>query len=510
MKSQIIATIQNLFGILIHHLHGGDPETLSALFCDDGTLELPIEGTVCRGRDKISARLTQFLQGPLQYILLQSPAFMVFDNMHHAKGMWEANTITLYPEQAGFEHGSCRFDVDFALTGGGWRISRLVWYDMMSFIPTPCPREQLEQAVTQAATLPPTEAAVPAGDGVALQNLMGLYCHSNRRDAISLWDESDLAVLTLPTLFPAPRVGYAEVKAAFEELEQRERDNGGYFLSSPFLSAPVIRVEGDEAEGWWMAQSFCMTAPGEDGDARLRREISRYHARFVRTGSGWAFRALHSYHCFSLPDERLDHNMKGQITITPEDNHWTYPVRTDSHAHRYPYDAYQIQSVLPQWTSRLRRGLTHEFLDDYYMEDKDRIVLHIRINPQVGREVIAGRMAEYDSVFVHRQPTSHNGSTPFCWINETGDEALVHWLDQSWTNVNGVFGKKDFAVPFFRTSGNYCFYFVKEYGEWRVSKIQWMPICLLEDLYLDPEHTKGWAGTDSPNPWPLPFEDLNL
>lgn len=509
MKSQIIAAVQNLFGTFIHHLHGGDSADLAAMFCDNGTLEFPIEKAVCRGRREIRDRLS-LRQSRVEYILLQSPAFMVFDNMHHAKGMWEANTITTDPRSSSFEHGSCRFDADFSLTDEGWRISRLVWYDMMSFLPIPCPAERLADADLRPDTLPPLSSRIPAGDGVALQNLMGLYCHTNRRGISSLWVTGEDVVLDLPTLLPAPCRGFSAVQDAFILLERRERDNGGYFLSIPFLSAPVLNGNGDEAEGWWLAQSFCLTAPGEDGDARLRREISRCHARFLRQDGRWLFRELHFHPCFALPDERLDHNMPGQISITPDDNHWTYPVRTDSFAHLYPYDVYRIQSVLPQWTSRLRRGLTHEFLDDYYMEDKDNIVLHIRINPQVGRAEVATRMEEYDTRYVHRQPTSHNGSTPYCWINETGDEALVHWLDQSWTNKNGVFFRDDFPIPFFRTSGNYCFYFVKEHGEWKVSKIQWMPICLLEDLYLDPARSRGWAGTVSSNPWPLPFEDLVL
>lgn len=509
MKGQIIATIQNLFGTFIHHLHGGDSSDLAAMFCSNGTVEFPIEKAICRGREEIQNWLS-LRQNRTEYILLQSPAFMVFDNMHHAKGMWEANTVSFNPSHGSFEHGSCRFDVDFTLTGNDWRISRLVWYDMMSFLPVPCPAELLADSNLRTDTLPPLRCRISAGDGVALQNLMGLYCHTNRRDIMQLWTTDEDTVLDLPTLFPAPCKGFSAIRNAFALLEQRERDNGGYFLSIPFLSAPVLDVDGDHAEGWWLAQSFCLTAPGEDGDARLRRELSRCHAHFMRQDGRWFFHELHFCPCFTLPAERLDHNMPGQISITPEDNHWTYPVRTGSFAHLYPYDTYQIQSVLPQWTSRLRRGLTHEFLDDYYMDDKDNIVLHIRINPQVGRTEVATRMEEYDTRYVHRQPTSHNGSTPYCWINETGDEALVHWLDQSWTNRNGVQMRNDFPIPFFRTSGNYCFYFVKEHGEWHVSKIQWMPICLLEDLYLDPEQSKGWAGTDSSNPWPLPFEDLVL
>ncbi len=522
MEAQIISRIQNVFGSFLHHWHAGRLEAAAGLFSREAVVAFPYERIRGRGPEGAIAACRSFRERAgrtlgggsyRDFYFAQSPAFQVLPNRRQAKGLWEANYYFLSGDGTRSEQGGGRFDVDFAREDGDWRIAGLRFYEMATFLPTPVVGGLSVLGVEPGSLdLLPLDATADAGDAVAIQNLMGEFCHRDLRDVEALWSRSDDVRLEFGGALARTCAGRAAVVRCFEELRALQETNG-HFLRIPYLGAPVIRSDGMRATGCWMSQTGILRAKafGNGGFPVFACEASFLRVDFVREAGEWRIASLREQWLATFPGEVMGRYF-GQVDPSKGDV-WCAPPRVANHAHRFPLDAYRVQSLLCEWVSGLRRADEAAVVERFFSQDDDAFL------DIFGSD--SGRVRGYEGIVRHiaeqhrvhgtlrlRALTSHNGSSPLTFLDESGTSATTYWLDRSWTNLRGAFGEEAKHDRFMRFLGVYIWDFTKKDGSWFIRGITWRPYAQLEYRAFDRTRSRGYCSADVPDAWPWPFEDL--
>ncbi len=286
---------------------------------------------------------------------------------------------------------------------------------------------------------------------------------------------------------------------------------------------PVIVVHGNRARGLFCAYSRnygCRKTAGvqdnaaESLQATLCEDIELLEAEFEMTRQGWKILNVQP-HPLLIFDAHVYDNEKC-LRYIQEVNEFgrqepPQPVKNIS-----VEDYFVLESVLPQWTERLKRGDLPDFVDKFMKNSfydlsiclsksyygYDQVTAHANrlINEQVK-----------DHQSMKKFPQFHTGNSPIIEVSKDGMEAEAAWLDYGWGNIGaGVYyGDHDIKRKYFPGIGVYYHKFIRENGQWRLFKFGWKPVILgLHEIEYDVNETGGWSNAETPQQWPLPFEDF--
>lgn len=503
--------MQNVFGRFFHHCADASADAMRELFTEDAVLFLPEAGIDCVGSEAAEKAFGKIFADEHG----KSKRSWHIPHNLSVKFPLSATEGQLYCETHSFRAGKdetsfvmfcTRVDAGLRYTDAGWKISKLCWYTAQVFQPI-C-NAQSPVNIFDVAPAVITTGDCDASDHIEIQNLIGQFAIWNRNDAETLFADNSLASVRHAVFLPDK----CHPCEALQRLAKLEADNQGYYLSVPYLGAPVIYANGDRAEGWWLSHTYSIQSAGDHADAGkwIVRRMERYYCTFVRENGLWKILSVDVTCIAELPGEAFDKEIHGQSQVGDGEDHWPYPFDVaENYAADYPEDIYTIQSMFPQWGLRLRRKEMQQFPDLFFIEDRDKVVIDINIRRNNGIEEIRPRLLEFDTVCRPKQTTSHNTSSPYFYMNEKGDHAYAAWFDQSWTNMNAVFGLESELVQFMLNCGLYCFEFMKEKGEWKVAEVWWRVIFRLPDLKMDFE-PKCFCNTYAQELWPLPFEEMQV
>lgn len=507
-KIDCVPEMQNTLGVFFHRCADQCSNGIAALFAPDSRLDLPEAGIVCHGGTEAERAFADYFsseqeKGVRCWHIPHNLSVKLPPGSETGQLYCETHSFRTTEDGLSFVMFCTRADATLILTAEGWKFTMLRWYTAQVFQPISGIAGELK--LYKYRPEPVTCGSCCASDHIELQNLLSRYSLWNRQGADALFADDPDCRISVPDL-PFPE----HPRDALNHLAQLEHKNSGYYLAIPYLGAPVIHAEGGKAEGWWLSHTYHMrsTAFGRENAEDTVRRIERWHCTFVKEHNFWKIHTLNVSCMAEFPPEQFDKEISGQTPLWEAGDHWPYPtVDSRNDAAKYPEDMYAVQSLFPQWGLRLRRAEMRQFPDLYFIEDRSKIIVDIHRRCGVGLENVWPRLEEFDSVCRPKQTTSHNTSTPYFIMNEAGDQAKMYWLDQSWTNMNAVFGIEATPVKFMLNCGMYCFEYKKEHGAWKVSRIWWRVIFRLQDLQMDPA-PPCFCNSDTQERWPLPFDTI--
>lgn len=454
--------------------------------------------------------------------LLHSAAYRMEDETH-LRGHWNTYSFCLQQEGAAGQFHSVRFSylrfcVDFRKERNGWRILRLDCRRLLSVDPwdyTP----ELESAVLDCPDRPSgiclcDGTPCPNGeDYVALRNLTGMFCHNGPLKAKRYFAKQD-PCLDIPTVIP-PAQGYDAVCAALDEWERLERENGLY-LTVQMGTSPVFKMIGaDSACGSVLA--LCIDTKGR----LFGYDCSPYPTVFrlamlcfdyTREADGWKIRSVTQKLLANMdPVEQRISSGKRIVMMEQENRICVREYCKEGTA----TDVFAVESILPEWTERLKRSDLPDF-KSMYMDNGQRDLAIVLSRGYFGAEAVAEHCETLINSFVKKYPTMkkypqfHTGNTPVIEISADGKHAVAAWFDFGWGNIGAGVLYDDTVKErnYFPGVGKYYHSFIKENGEWKMYRLGWYP--LMGDFtpwsYRVGE-TGGWASMETDAPWPLPLQD---
>lgn len=529
MRTDAVVQMQNQAGRLLQYIASERFADIPGLFCrsDESILTMPDRKEYFKGYDNIEtyfvkmAESARMANAPKAIYLTNTPAFHAPEDDILTKGVWEAYSFRIYPacnnEKAKYEFFSSRFDISFQKEENEYKIINMCWYELMSFLP-------IEYSQTSTLELfKPALFEVPAPTGylspedfVEIQRTMGRFMHNNRSEAFTIFSDSDEISFRMSNVLQKTYTGRKGVIEALKALDELEADNGGKFVSIPFLTTPVVEIEpdGKHASGSWLV--LCFDIKGEAfGREREKPEIvkvlGRLNQKFIKENGEWRILKYDLSTLTALPP---------LACLTPDRlppaaekyKYWDFaPQRTKNK--KSSSDVFEIESLLLHWTTGLKTGTLVEFTQKHMTCEKSNWTVILGDYVMHGEKAVTDGLAKMDKEhheLEFKSPIVHTGSTPVIEISQDGLTAEGIWFDHSYTNV--AQSGKDFRRPF-RYMMNTCKYhhwFKKENGSWKLEKFTWDIIFSMEDYFHEPNTSSGWAGSGYKVPWPKPFEKYEL
>ncbi len=508
-RADHMAQMENVFGIFVQHQNDMETAGVLPLLTEDAVLEMQDIGLRSEGAEAVCRDLQEYFEkekaaGHRMYHIPHSLCAKLEENEKQGQAYAETHSYLADRTDGTVRVFCMRYDMDLAFTESSWKITALRWYALQYF--AALPGSAGEMTIYDQPAFRLFEAQAAGRDHIAIQNLMGAWCIRNRRGAAGLFVKSGDGTIRIPAL------AEGTAASALEQIEAAERSNLNCYLAVPFLGAPVIDVQNDRAEGWWMSHTYQLQSSlfGKEGKEVTIRKIERIHCRFVREDGNWKILSLEVIPLAQFPPIAIDRGIHGQTPVWDGQDHWPEPpsYETENCADQYPEDVYALQRIFPEWGLRLRRAEMQKTPDLIFISDQDRVDIDINIRRNIGISNNLSRLKEFDDNCRPHETTSHNTSSPYFYINETCDRAEISWLDEGWTNMNAVFKRTDDPVHFMLNLGEYRFTYEKEAdGEWKVQRIWWRVLYRLPDMQMDKE-PPCFCNRDKDHIWPMPFETV--
>lgn len=491
---------------------------------EDVSVCVPELGADIRGQEAVAEFLSRSgaWRGRGKVHLLHSAAYRSEDETH-LRGHWNTYSFCLQQEDDAGRFHSVRFSylrfcVDFRREPEGWRILRLDCRRVLSVDPwdyTPEPESAvLDRPDDLSGICLCGGAPCPDGENyVALRNLTGLFCHNGPLKA-KRYMAKEGTYLDIPTVIPAAR-GYDAVCAALDEWERLERENGLY-LTVQMGTSPVFEMTGGDS-----ARSSVLTLCIDTKGRLFGYDHSPYPTVFrlallcfeyAREADGWKIRSVTQRLLANLDPVEQAINSGKRIVMMEQENRVCVreTCRTGAAA-----DVFAVESILPEWTERLKRSDLPDF-KTMYMDNGRRDLAILLSRGFFGAEAVAEHCETLINSFIKKYPTMkkypqfHTGNTPVIEISEDGDHAVAAWFDFGWGNIGAGVLYDDGVRErnYFPGVGKYYHSYIKENGQWKMYRLGWYP--LMGDFtpwsYRIGE-TGGWASMDTDAPWPLPLQD---
>lgn len=492
-----------------------------ALFADNDEIvfSAPQRGIYAKGRAAVEAALRKMQQDRMaaeynDYYFMNCPGFQATEEKTVSRAVWDSFAYRVYAEKA--LYFVSHFDAAFISEDGKRKYQELIWNDLISFKPWP-----LQKDADLAPCWDLSEFHGPlafgghtsADDFVQIQKLQDRFSHDNRKDIMTLYAEREDIEFELPHLIPERVVGREHVRRAFEMLEQKEKENGLY-LAVPYQTAPLIEVEENGEKAAAMYPTLCFSVQGAafgnpvEGPCPVVLYLGRMNVRYVKENGKWRIHRMRYELMEAFSPFHYTKPESWYQRVTEQPCKWKYGC--DSMGGTHAEDVFEIESLIPQWTYRLRRGGQTEFLHKYMIcKYRDTYSLFKGGNPVKvqGIEAIEERYHRtLDITKSVSMPSFHTGATPLVEVNDKGDYAKAVWLDHGLSDMGGGKAKTDRMRPYSFYLGKYEHEFAKEDGEWKLFGVHWESLLGFPPIEYDTEDHFGWFDLNNLREFPLPFE----
>lgn len=548
MKSKAALEIANTQGRFTFYYNNGQyDEIVSELFASQPEISLRLhdEKILARGADQIRKALSSLMQEDSQdhsaqkyFHMINSPIIKVSERELSAQATWTTLSFILKKELSAdgcakkAEPVVTRFDADYVNENGCWRILNLEWYVFLSLNPWECPTcgvtDWVDRDFKDKFHIPPYLGNTTPEDWWAIIELQNRYAHSCRQNAEEQFSTADDASLYLPMYMDAPAVGHDAIRAVFARLKEMEAANERLYLSILLSTNPVIEVSEDglHAEGVWFGLNYGIQGPAfgnQEAPYPVRTQFVVLNQKFVKEDGIWKFHTFDMEVLFFAPTWHFDPaNTAGLIG---HDRVWQYPpAHTDVGT---PEDFLEIENIQGQWVYALKSAKNGEVVDKLVAYDDPDIAYHTNdpfmeattysmqrvANNVVGAKGIDGfriksrELEDIKNAQPHH-PSCHTTTTPLIVVHEDGSHATAYWFDFGWTMFAEGFG-----LPPEQWHANPCFArYAQEYakdakGKWKIQKLNYFPLFRLNTMWtFKEENIRGWAGSNTKEPWPLAFE----
>ena len=510
-NTNAVCQIQNAMGRFIHYYCANDLDLVMPLIAStpDSVMELPALSKPLIGPVNIQAGLRQLQDGRAaadgtEFHLLHTPACTIADDGRAADASWETYSycFQLENDAVRVQLYITRIDARFIVDQAGWKISRLSWKEMQSFLPWTEPGK-INFQNRDIRPAPGINTSFSAEDWLDIRNIQGFYATNNRRDFAALFADDQEATFQFPTLIEGIFRGPEAIRGALAQLAEREADHDDKYLGAPLMTTPVIEIAaaGESAEGWWLAQTFEVTMTGQ-----IIRRLGLFHQQFVKREGIWQIIHFRYEPKLQIPVESYEPARRYHRMQLNTDN-WLYsdyPVNCGA-----PDDVFTIENIFSEWFGRLHTGALDLYVNDHMYNDEVPFRLDIRSRGKESpclttREQISGKLQGMDRLYVPKQTSHHAATTPVIKVSPDRLSATAIWLDHSLTNIGPADGQNGHLARYMILIGKYIHGFTRVNGEWKHTSLEWEPLLSLPDMFYEQSASRGWAGSDDPRPYPMP------
>lgn len=465
--------------------------------------------------------------------MINSPIIQVSERNLSAQATWTTLSFVLKGsrEEREAEPVVTRFDLDYVKEKGHWKILHLEWYMFLSLNPWKCPAgddsDWINRQIQPLLPVPEETGSTRSEDWWAIVKLQNRYTHDRRKDMDRYFSKAEDASFYLPVYLDGPATGYKSICQALNRLDQMEEDNEKLYLSTLLLTNPVVEVDPDgvHARGAWLGMNIGIKGPafGEEPPYPVEVYFLYLDQKFVKEDGIWKFHTFNAQKLFGAPVWHFD--PASTAGLIAHDRRWHYPpVATRAGT---PEDYLEIENIQGWWVNTLKSARPSEFVDrlvavksegvEYHTHDPfmeaDDSGLRRKANNVVGAKGVENyreqaRLIEAIKQQQPHHPSCHTTTTPLIEVDEDGEHATAFWFDFGWTMF-----AEGFDLPPEEWHANPCFaryaqqYIKDQNGKWKIWKFSWYPLFRFNSMWpFKPEAVRGWAGSETAEPWPMPFE----
>ena len=522
--AQAIVEINNLMGRLVYEIAFGDIQSnLFHFFWNEPITRLKTGKYEASGGEAIKKLLKQLesenlLSGHLH--LLHSNAYKMSERADEVYGHWNTYSNFFQKDEKISENisfGYLRFFVKFLKKDECWKIREFDCDCLITFEPEKwIVRDAWEVTVLEKLKEVGGKSTVSPENYIHLRNLVGCFIQNGPGKASEYFSREKFSGFYIPSFYKE-RVEDADVlNRIFSEIAEKERKEKLYHINMTGTTPVIIQTDENHGCGWLLSQILSFSR-ANDGKTWFCMEAGISRIDFVREGealwkiSGWEMEELFHRHReeFHIPLHR-------PMAMYREEMWPQAPVPNTEITEAIAKEIFQIESFLPQWTERLKRGDTEVFIDQYMYNHQEDISFNMASGTTRGYERAREHQKSSGTKFntgtmALRFPQFHTGNAPVARVSDDGNYAEMTWMEWGWGNIGYgiVFSDEETHRTYTPMIGQYHHKFVKDSGQWKLYFFGWTPLIQgLPSWNYDTDKVGGWASRPYERPWPLPFESM--
>lgn len=526
--AQAIVEINNLMGRLVYEIAFGDIRAkLSHFFSDMSEIYLKTGVYKAVGYEEILKLLEQLeeeqlLSGHLH--LLHSNAYKIADNKNEILGHW--NTYSYFCQKEGKDTGSVsfgylRFFVKFLKKDGQWKIlgfecDRLITFEPETGFVWDRWDLVLGEKVMGKLNAGMVKMTLSPENYIHLRNLIGCFIQNGPGKASEYFSKENFSGFYIPSFYRERVNDVNCLFHIFSEVEEKERKEKLYHVNMTGTTPVIVQTDENHGQGWLLSQILSFSR-ADDGKTWVCLEVDVSQIDFIREKenlwkiAGWEMNVLFHHHPkeFHIPLHRPMAMYREEMWPQAPDPNVEITEATAE-------EIFRIESFLPQWTERLKRGDTEVFIDQYMYNHKEEISFNMASGRTQGYEKAREHQKSSGIKFntgtmALRFPQFHTGNAPVAWVSSDEKYAEMTWMEWGWGNIGYgiVFSEEETHRTYTPMIGQYHYKFVKDGGQWKLYFFGWTPLIQgLPSWSYDTDKVRGWASRPYERPWPLPFESM--
>lgn len=435
-------------------------------------------------------------------------------------GHWNAHSFLLVdPDEEngdyqGARFGYFRFEAEFIRQDNEWKILELDVRALVVFKKWPCPTGETPEFLHPKVHVPGKFLGNSPDEDtyIQLRNLMGRFVQEGPELASELLSRKHFSAYYNPFYKGEVVEDLEAFKSLMAEISNEEKRMRVYnfhmMAATPYF---IMGPEKTDADGFFMAQMLHFVRQ-PDGGYKVCFWIGKIYVHCIHEDV-WRFTDFYVNPMICLGESDFIINPQRPMAMRDEMNWRRAPKRSEDTA-GHAADLFAAESILPQWTERLKRGDTGNFVELYMKNSCEPISMGMSGPRTYGYENVLEHTGVSDKILetgtrAKRFPQFHIGASPVAEVYDQGKYAKISWLDYGWGNIGyGVFYDEDETQRMYRPMvGQYYHSFVRDQGQWKMYEFGWKPLIQWLPLWeYDTEQVDGWASKGFDKPWPLPFE----
>lgn len=526
VNAKAVVGMNNTFAAFINDMAAGELEKHIEEFLypsNDIWLMLPVKNMEIKGAAQVRAALLSEFSGRGVHLLHTAAYDTEAGEADEAKASWNTYSYMVDSEAEDgcartIRYGFYRFTIDFKRDSlGRWLIKRFYILPLMFLDPWKCDMPDVA-GVFQSPDQKLVRSYHPFNeinsvDFVKIRNVAGMFMQYGPMHSMAHIDETDITI-DMFNISDQVIHGKADAAKFFESWLGRDME-GGYLNHKLTLTNTVITYikDCDHAVLHGMSQIFdSKVLDNKTHVFQAIRRIAAVTMSFVRRENSWKIQAIRLVPVVSLNREVNDHArmLEAMPSRVPD----YFPDMDLDDAGLRAEDVFEIESILPQWTERLKRGVDMtDFPDLYMVNGCEDIRLSMR-QVYMGYEAVRDRCDELINRQIKgkkdmlRYPQFHSGCTPVIVSNGKYGQAI--WDDICWGNIGAAIFYDDSQKnrEYLPGVGQYTHSFVKCKDGWKIYSLadRSQGVLPMVDWKYNIDRVGGWSAVRIPKQWPLPLE----
>lgn len=517
--------MNNTFSAFINYTAAGTLESHIdelLLDSDETTLRAPLSDIEAQGFSAVKAELLRLYAGEKGNVHLLHTAAWKTDGMPEDEGLANWNTYT-YRAASRLPDGAAgsvayqfvRLTVGFKRCDGRWRIKSIYALPLMTLAPWSCSQPDIAGSMQGGPALRFHDdpfGEIDPEDFVKIRNIAGFFVHYVPKYSMEYFSGAEDVSIDI---LGRAAAGQSGMKDYFAKWKADDDAAGGYMTRKFTVTNGVITYDGDRdhAKLWGMGHLFdCEVTDAQAPAFACTRRIVAVYMTFVRENGVWRIVSVKADPVLSIDREVNDspRMLEAMPSRVPD----YFPDLDPDNAGLSAADVFEIESILPEWTERLKRGDLATFPDAYMVNEFEEISFSMR-KAYVGYDEVMDRCEGLINRLIVgkedmlRFPQFHSGCTPV--IVSDGKYAQGVWNDIAWGNIGAaIFYEDDQKEREYLpgVGGQYTHSFVKSKNGWRLYHLadRSLKFTPLLDWKYNIDEVGGWSVAQRPSRWPLPFD----